>query len=74
MDWSISDVEESKYFRMLIPLGYQFQADMMRFLYLNEAAKEALADVLTNNDIIEAYKLAIDTPPQNTSSEYNRIQ
>lgn len=68
VDWRIANNMESEHFRLLIPIGYQFYADMMRTLRNSVEAKAQLADKLTLENEIEAYKLAVESPPLNISS------
>lgn len=67
IDWEIVGVHESKEFRMLVPLGFQFKADMMNTLRKDEDA--GLDDSLDLGDVVSAYREAINTPPLNNSSK-----
>lgn len=69
-DFTINGNDESVDFRMLVPLGYQFKADMYSQINKDTTAKEALGESApTLADVITAYEIAVNTAPLNTSSE-----
>lgn len=70
--FTIDDNEDSKEFRMLIPLGFQFEADMLRSIILDESANAALGDPIVQQDVVNAFDTAVNTPPLNTSRESSR--
>jgi len=64
-NFSIEGNTESTEYRMLIPLGYQFEADTLRSIYFN-----SLDNSVTIDKVIAAYRRAVNTPPLNTSREF----
>ena len=52
----------SQDFRMLIPLGFQFEADVLRCVY-----KKQRMPLVTVDHVISAFERTINTPPFNTS-------
>lgn len=63
-DWGILGNSESKYFKPLIPIGYQFKADMLNTLHSDP---DSNVPDLTLDTVLDAYSLALNTPPLNES-------
>lgn len=70
MDFSIEGDEESKVYKMLIPLGYQFEADLKFSLIQDETVSKALDPPLTEDDVVKSYEQAVNTPPLNISRKF----
>lgn len=67
-NFTIEGNDESTEFRPLVPLGYQFKADMYADLFGDETAQKELGkSTLEIDDVISAYTVAVNTAPLNTS-------
>lgn len=67
IDWTVANSESSEEFRMLLPLGYQFHADVLRALNRNEEAVLMFPQDLNETAVASAYEAAVNTPPLNIS-------
>ena len=61
-NFTISENKKSQVFRILIPIGYQFEADVLRHVYQKQKVP-----MVTIDDVISAFKRGLSTPPLNTS-------
>ena len=64
---------------MLIPIGYQFEADMLRKLRAKSKAAAAeedsdVAELVSVEELVAAFQRNINTPPLNISREYHKNQ
>ncbi|XP_067942526.1 uncharacterized protein [Watersipora subatra] len=67
-NFELAGVEDSKYFRMLVPLGYQFQADTLNSMIgIEDSTLQLKTAPVTDTEVVESYGRAIRTPPLNTS-------
>lgn len=51
---------------MLIPLGYQFEADTLKYVYEKQDAAAPLVNI---DDVVAAFGRGVNHPPLNTSRE-----
>ena len=66
-DFTLPGNKDSEEYRMLIPLGYQFHADTLSALRLDPKSKDFLDKTISEDDVVVAYKVAVETPPLNAS-------
>ena len=76
-DFSLLGVAGSDLFKMLIPIGYQFEADMLRKLRAKSKAAAAeedsdVAELVSVEELVAAFQRNINTPPLNISRELHR--
>lgn len=68
-DFTLPRVDASSSYKMLLPLGYQFEADVLRYLHNYEISTASVPETVSVDDVILSYQRCINTPPLNTSRE-----
>lgn len=70
-NFTLDGVPGSDLYKMLIPLGYQFEAEMLRTVRDTTEAAASLTEPLTVDDEVLSYRRCMDTPPLNISREFH---